>query len=166
VVRLCPLVCVSEQTARGAVSAASRRFQIRKCAAVRTIPVTTANTQENSTTSMTSLVMIRSPRNTPPSLARLRPLLKVGGKVTVRCQNLSSGIPVGLVCAAAPLHALAPNQFQSTPRLARRNMVANTKPIVIMTPQMAPTTKVVINQAVDASHILCASMNFWTFLSR
>jgi hypothetical protein len=33
-------------------------------------------------------------------------------------------------------------------------MVANTKPIVIMMPQMAPMTKAVINQAVDTSHIV------------
>jgi hypothetical protein len=50
--------------------------------------------------------------------------------------------------------ALAPNQFQSALRLARRNMVANTKPIVIMMPQIAPMTKAVINQAVDTSHIV------------
>jgi hypothetical protein len=50
--------------------------------------------------------------------------------------------------------ALAPNQFKSALRLARRNMVANTKPIVIMMPQMAPMTKAVINQAVDTSHIV------------
>jgi hypothetical protein len=95
---------------------APRRFQIRKCAAVRMIPVTIANMQENSTTSMASLVMIRSPRNTPPSLARLRPLLKVGGKVTTGCLNSSSGIPVGLVCISPSLQAGALSNAQCEQR--------------------------------------------------
>jgi hypothetical protein len=46
------------------------------------------------------------------------------------------------------------NQFQSMLRLAKRNMTAKMKPIGIMMPQMAPTTKAVINQAVDTSHIV------------
>jgi hypothetical protein len=53
-----------------------------------------------------------------------------------------------------PHGAGGPNQFQSMLRLAKRNMTAKMKPIGIMMPQMAPTTKAVINQAVDTSHIV------------
>jgi hypothetical protein len=37
-----------------------------KCAAAITTPVTNASMQENSTTSMTSLVMVRTPLHKPP----------------------------------------------------------------------------------------------------
>ena len=53
-----------------------------------------------------------------------------------------------------PHGAGGPDQFQSMLRLAKRNMTAKMKPIGIMMPQMAPTTKAVINQAVDTSHIV------------
>jgi hypothetical protein len=73
-------------------------------AAANTIPVTNASVQEYSKTWRTNLVTVRSPFTTqgpPSSAARLTPLLKLGGKVAARCPNLSSGIPVGLVCKRA-----------------------------------------------------------------
>jgi hypothetical protein len=83
---------------RGRARLALRRLQIRKCAAVSTIPVTNANVQEYSKTWRTNLVTVRSPFTTqgpPSSAARLTQLLKLGGKVAAGCPNLSSGTPVG-----------------------------------------------------------------------
>jgi hypothetical protein len=75
-------------TRRGAVSAARRPLQIRKCAAVSTIPVTSANMHENRTTSMASCAMVHPHAHTPPSHAtELTALLKHGGKVTAGYQN-------------------------------------------------------------------------------
>jgi hypothetical protein len=83
---------------RGRARLALRRLQIRKCAAVSTIPVTNASVQEYSKAWRTNLVTVRSPFTTqgpPSSAARLTPLLKLGGKVAAGCPNLSSGTPVG-----------------------------------------------------------------------